>query len=336
MSVVRAVTRPSAVDGGRARPAGVRLKLDAAQREPHARHRRDGLDRGRTLRGRGRRAGRQQGCDRQGPAEPHPGDQDDAQGEGRAIAQVDDPEADPAPCRRRSFGSGNDRLAWRAREVEGPPEAARLDVPPESPVALDECGDGGGVQGRAVDEAPARVRAHEQCGHAKSRPVRRANVIEPPARLVVGPQEGRAVPGAAARERRDERPGERRTGRDPPGRMLAGAGRRDVRNRWQSPAFEVDVVLVEIHDATAISHGYPHRLPAALAEPRVVVLHVELPRDPAVAQPAEDPAHPEAVVRQAAVGRRGEEAVEEDVLLGDVPVERQVTPVVVAHDRTRD
>src|SRR5215208_3257774 len=124
-------------------------------------------------------------------------------------------------------------------------EAARPWSRHQPPIAFDEGGDRGGVETRAVDEAPARVGAHEQGRHAETRTGRWPHVIEPAARLVVGPQECRAVPSAAARKRGDQRSGERRTGRDPPGWMLACPRRRYVGDRGKPSSLEVRVVLVE-------------------------------------------------------------------------------------------
>ena len=184
---------------------------------------------------------------------------------------------------------------------------------------------------RAVHVAAARVGAHEKRRHAKAGPPGRPDVVEPAARLVVGPHERRAVPGAAARQGRDHGPRQGRAGGDPSGRVLARARRRDVGDGGQPVAVEVLVELVEVDDVPRVSHRHAHRLRAAASQPRVVVLDVEPPRDATRLEPAEDPVHPESMVDDAAAGRRREEAVEQDVVLGDVPVERQVAVVVVAH-----
>ncbi len=82
---------------------------------------------------------------------------------------------------------------------------------------------------------------------------------------------------------------------------------------------------------------------------RVVVLDVELPGDPAPVEPVEDrgavaeasvrvarrPGHPGQWLATLPSVRGGEEAVEQDVLVGDVPVEGQVAVVVVAHHAER-
>ena len=96
--------------------------------------------------------------------------------------------------------------------------------------------------------------------------------------------------------------------------------------------------------ASRVEERHPHRLGGL---PRVVVLDIELPRDPAPVEPVEDrgpvaeasvrvarrPGHPEHVAGHAAVRRGGEEPIEQDVFVGHVPVEGQVAVVVVAHHR---
>ena len=108
-----------------------------------------------------------------------------------------------------------------------------------------------------------------------------------------------------------------------------------------------------------VEQRHPHDLRAAVADDvrperdlRVVVRDVELPRHARLLQLVEDRrpresglrhivrigrvrTHPEEMVRPAAVSGRAEEAVEQHVLVGQVPVIRDVRPVVVPHDVRR-
>src|SRR6266511_424113 len=151
-------------------------------------------------------------------------------------------------------------------------------------------------------------------------------------------------------------------------RMLARPGGCDVGDRRELVAREVGVELLEVNDlaeqprvveeATVVEQRNPDHLRSAVtrAAPTeghsgVVVLDVEFPRDPLRFEAVEDGRQtPEAtwrnyvvapvsrrrrnpvqVVPDRAAGSGCEEAVEEDIAIGDVPVERDVTVVVVAH-----
>ena len=204
--------------------------------------------------------------------------------------------------------------------------------------------------------APAGVSAHQQRGHPKASARRGADVVEPSTPVVVGPEEGRAPPGVAHRERRKQPPHETLAGRDPARWMLARPGRGDVCDLGKVAVPEVLVVLLEIGDAAKepgvldvtaeLEQRHPSGLDAGVgasvrlqALAGVVVLDVELPRDPGCLEPVEDrgprrpgPSRdPEHVVGHAAAGRGGEEPVEENVVLRDPPVEGQVAAVVVPH-----
>ena len=206
-------------------------------------------------------------------------------------------------------------------------------------------------------------------GTRNPRPARRPHVVEPSAPLVVGPHERRTPPGLAAGECRDQRPDQRLAGCNTAGRVLAAACRRDVGDRGQRPALDVVVVLIQIDDvaeqlpvadeAREVQERNAYRLRAAVGPPvggdreaRVEVLYVELPGDTARLEPVEDrrePAEatlrdpaavptaragePEQMVGHAAAWRRSKEAVEQYVLAGCAPVERQVARVVEPHDR---
>jgi hypothetical protein len=163
-------------------------------------------------------------------------------------------------------------------------------------------------------------------------------------------------PEAAARQSGEERPDQRLPGLRPPRRVLAAARGSDVGDLRDRPVSQVVVVLVQVddvpepprpvHEARHVEERDAHRLRArggrrAGAAPlgRVVVLHVELPGDPAPLEPVEDrlsrpgrTRHPGQPVRHAPAARGREPSVEQDVLARDVPVEGQVAPVVVAHD----
>ena len=175
----------------------------------------------------------------------------------------------------------------------------------EPPVVLDEPQDRGVVEWRAVDHSPPRVGADQQRRYAEAAALRRPDMVEPAAPLVVGPHERRAAPCLATGERVDQRPHQRLTRSHSAGRMLAAARRRDVGDRRQRPAFEVLVVLIQIddvaeqlpvtHDAREVQERDAYRLGAAVGpslggdrEARVVVLDVELPRDAALLEPVED------------------------------------------------
>ena len=267
-----------------------------------------------------------------------------------------------------SFGSRGSTA-----EVESADEAPRLTVAlrerREPPVVLDEPQDRGVVEWRTVDHSAPRVRTDQHRRHAETAALGRPHMVEPPAPFVIGPHERRAAPRLATSECRDQRPHERLAGCDSARRVLAAASRCDVGHRRQRPALEVLVVLIQIgdvteqlpvaHDAQEVQKRDAYRLGAAVGSPigadreaRVVVLHVELPGDAALLEPVEDrrevaeallrdPAavtairsrEPEEMVGHAAARRRGEEAVEQDVLARGAPVEGQVLRAIEAHDR---
>ena len=238
---------------------------------------------------------------------------------------------------------------------------------------LDELEHRGEVERGVIDAPAAGEGADEQRRDAEAVAVavdlRRLDVVEPAAPVVVGPHEGRRPPRAAGDERLDERAHELLTRGDAARRPLARRRRDDVGDRGECPVAQVVVVLVEADDVAeqalvvdeAVEGQQRHRrglraarsAPVAVGDAGVVVLDVDAPRDPGRLQPVEDrgqvaeavrrdlvlvvgpaPArHPEHVVGERPGRSRGEEPVEEHVPARDRPREGQVPLVVVAHDR---
>ena len=146
--------------------------------------------------------------------------------------------------------------------------------------------------------------------------------------------------------------------------MLAGTTRHDVGDGRQRASLEINEILREIDDVREEARridesgegqeGSPDDLwtmcvLGAKGLLGVVILDVHLPADASALQPIEDGLDVEAVWRYAAVTSsrlsgdpiqvvglartpgRAEEPVGQDIVLGEIPIQRQVAPIPIAH-----
>ena len=238
------------------------------------------------------------------------------------------------------------------------------------PVVLDEAQDGSEVVWSVVDDSLPCVRTHEQRRHTKTvaPPVhlKWSNVVVPSTPPGPKEQQGGAVPRSALHEWVEERPNE---GLAESGLRMVSWG--DVGDGRQGSIAEIAEVGAQrndmfrklriIDESSVAQKRIPEQLgevPGAVA--RVdrqivlvgcVILHVELPGDARLLQRVEDRRGSRVVAMVEREGmpppRRGghqvhevvprrtlggtEEPVEQDVSVGEVPVEGKLAIVVVTH-----